>query len=104
MDIFSNVGPIFVSPDCKCTALPELIKLCRGKVTKIRSMAKIIIVDRVQVQGNSMDNMNVIASNWILDSISQGKLLKSQLYRLANEEKQQERGNELKMIKCTPNV
>lgn len=102
MDIFSEIGPIFVSLDCKCGALAELIKLCRGKITKHRSMAKVIIADRAP--HNSTLHGNVVSSAWILDSIFNGKLLKQQLYRLANAEKQCGKENELKTAKDTRNV
>lgn len=90
MDIFCDVGPIFVSSDCKCDALPELIKLCRGKVTKNRSAAEIIIADRQR------NHVNMISSNWILDSISNGKLLRQQPYRLSAVEKQNAKENDEK--------
>lgn len=91
MDLFSEVGPIFISSDCRCDALSELIKLCRGKITKNRSMAKYIVVDRVP--NNSTAAANMISSNWILDSISIGKLLRHQIYRLTNIEKKNGKEN-----------
>lgn len=97
MDIFCDVGPIFVSPDCKCDALAELIKLCRGKVTRNRSAAKIIIADRRRNHLTDTDNM--ISSNWVLDSISDGKLQKQQLYRLSIVEKQNAKENDKKCAK-----
>lgn len=94
MDIFCDVGPIFVSSDCKCDALAELIKLCRGKVTKNRSAAEIIIADRQR--NHLISHFNMISSNWILDSISNGKLLKQQPYRLSVVEKQNAKENDEK--------
>lgn len=102
MDILLDVGPIFVSLDCKCDALTELIKLCSGKVTKNRSMAKIIIADRVP--SNSIVLINMIKSNWILDSISNGKLLKHQHYRLSNAHMQYGKENEVRITKQTQNI
>lgn len=99
MDIFSEVGPIFVSMDCKCEALPELIKLCCGKITKSRTNAKIIIADLIQ--GNSTLYNNMISSNWIFDSISNGKLQKLRQYRLSNAEKLNKKENGLKTTKDT---
>lgn len=87
MDIFAGIGPIFISPNCRCNALAELIKLCRGKITRNSEGARIVVADRPP---NDLPvSSKLISSNWILDSISNGKLLKQHRYRLLTSSTEQ---------------
>lgn len=78
MDIFADIGTIYVSSKCKCNALTELIRLCHGKLTNKRNQAKYIIDEWPHIE--FIDKC--LSPNWILDSITIGKLKKIQPYIL----------------------
>lgn len=74
MDIFRNVETFYISSDCKCKNLKELITLCYGKVIPNNLQARYIISEKYQTDFNGKNCMQ-LHPNWILDSISAGKLL-----------------------------
>ncbi|RUS75132.1 hypothetical protein EGW08_017116 [Elysia chlorotica] len=65
LDLFSDVGPIFVAGGCKPPRkeLVHLIQLCRGKVTGAQSKASLCIGE------TSDSDQTIIKPTWILDSI-----------------------------------
>lgn len=77
--IFDNVGRIYISDTCKPSAkqLKQLILACGGKCTNIENRASVVIGYTKQIIYN-------IHEKWILDCITEGKLLPKSQYRLAN--------------------
>lgn len=66
IDIFLNCGSIFIcknsNPNFKY--LEELVTLCKGKIVKTKSRARLIIGEYV-----NSENTICLLENWILDSI-----------------------------------
>lgn len=81
MDIFRNFQPFYVSPNCACKNLRELIVLCHGKVVTNREHAKYMIDECYRPNIDATQSLQVHA-NWILDSISIGKAKNTQNYLL----------------------
>lgn len=78
IDIFRDIGPIYVSPQCKCADIKELILLCGGKVTERKSRARYIIGKFYK--NDSVTKRICLDFTWILDSITISKLKKTDGY------------------------
>ncbi|GFR94961.1 microcephalin-like [Elysia marginata] len=65
VDLFSNIGPIFITGGCKPPRkeLIHLVQLCSGKVTGTQSKASLCIGETGE------PNKTIIKPTWILDSI-----------------------------------
>lgn len=81
LDIFRNFEPFYVAPKCACKDLRELIVSCHGKVVKNHETAKYIIGERHRPNIDATKSLQVHA-NWILDSISMGKVKNTKNYLL----------------------
>lgn len=81
MDIFRNFKQFYISSNCVCKNLRELITQCYGKVTADKASAHYIIDEKYR---NDCTNKNAyqVQANWILDSISAGKVAKIEKYIL----------------------
>lgn len=79
MDIFSSLGPIFISSKCNIPKndLKELITLCAGRVVDNRKKAKYIIADP---STNLIMDKIYVQPQWILDSISNNSIQKLTKY------------------------
>lgn len=80
INIFRDIGRIYVWPQCECVDLRELILLCGGQTTDRKNRARYII-------GKYYENTNFVKGiclkmTWILDSISISKLKKIEKYLL----------------------
>lgn len=84
MDIFRNFDKFYISSNCACKNLTELITLCYGKVTQDKHKAHYIIAE---VYRKDLHKRQVHA-NWILDSISAGKVAKIDKYLLRSSNHQ----------------
>lgn len=82
MDIFRTNAIFYVSSNCSCAALEELIKLCYGNVTNLVDKASYII-DEVYRDEAERKSIIQVHPNWILDSISAGVIQKIDKYTLA---------------------
>lgn len=82
MDIFRTNTIFYVSSNCSCTALEELIKLCYGSVTNLVGKATYII-DEEYRDDAERKSITQVHPNWILDSISAGVIQKLEKYLLA---------------------
>ncbi|XP_071998414.1 microcephalin isoform X2 [Engystomops pustulosus] len=80
-DLFSSVPTIFVSPNSQpsCDKLSEVVQLCGGKVCKTLRPAKICIG---MFTGKRPPDLECVSEKWLLDSITQHKLLPLQNYLL----------------------
>lgn len=81
MDLFRNLDCFYLAQNCTCKNLKELIKLCYGKIVENHSEARHFITEQFQP---NIDSKNLIQlhPNWILDSISTGKIQKLRKYIL----------------------
>lgn len=81
MDIFRNFDAFYVSPTCMCKQLKELIILCHGKITQTERQARYIICEYYRMH---IDTQKIVQlhPNWILDSITAGKVEKHTKYIL----------------------
>lgn len=86
MDIFRNFDAFYVSPKCMCKQLKELITLCHGKITQYEQQARYIICECYQMHIDSQIKFIQLHSNWILDCISTGTILKFTKYILKPNE------------------
>lgn len=73
MDLFRNYDTIYVSSKCTCKQLKELITLCHGRVIQNERLARYIICESYQTHIDSQKCVQ-LHPNWILDSISAGKI------------------------------
>lgn len=73
MDIFRNFDTFYISPNCECKSLKQLVKLCYGKVVPNKSNARYVISENHRSDLDSKDSIQ-LHPNWILDSISAGKM------------------------------
>lgn len=78
IDIFRDVSPIYVSADCKCSDIKELILLCGGRLTDSKRRARYIIGKYYDKHFNGI----CLDMAWILDSISISKIKKIDKYLL----------------------
>ncbi|KAG8581835.1 hypothetical protein GDO81_007824 [Engystomops pustulosus] len=80
-DLFSSVPTIYVSPNSQpsCDKLSEVVQLCGGKVCKTLRPAKICIG---MFTGKRPPDLECVSEKWLLDSITQHKLLPLQNYLL----------------------
>ncbi|XP_053566347.1 microcephalin [Bombina bombina] len=80
-DLLSDVPTVFISPCSQppCDKLSEVVQLCGGKVSKTLRKAKICIG---QFNGKKTPDMQSISEKWLLDSITQHKLLPLENYLL----------------------
>lgn len=79
MDLFRNFDAIYVSPKCACKQLKELVTLCHGKTAHHERQARYIICESIQSHIDSQKCLQ-LHPNWILDSISAGKIQKYSKY------------------------
>lgn len=94
IDIFADVGSLYISRNCKCPNLAELIKLSGGRTVNCRQEAKYIISDKYK---NPMQNYSdgkaqingtaipLLHSSWILDCISKVKIINIHKYILKED-------------------
>lgn len=77
--IFDDVGVIYISNLCKPSArnLKRLVRACGGQCTNDETLANVVVGYTNRIDNN-------IHEKWILDSISQGKLLNKYQYRIEN--------------------
>ncbi|XP_044146146.1 microcephalin [Bufo gargarizans] len=80
-DLFSNVPAIFISPNSQppCEKLSDVVQLCGGKVCKTLRPAKVCIG---MFPGKKPPDLECVSEKWLLDSITQYKLLPLQNYLL----------------------
>lgn len=80
-DLFSSVPAIFISPVSQppCDKLSEVVQLCGGKVCKTLRPAKVCIG---MFTGKKPPDLECVSEKWLLDSITQHKLLPLQNYLL----------------------
>lgn len=78
IDIFRDVGPIYVSSECKCSNVKELILLCGGRLTDSKRRARFIIG---KFYDNNFNGL-CLDMTWVLDSISISKIKKTNKYLL----------------------
>ncbi|XP_056421692.1 microcephalin [Hyla sarda] len=80
-DLLSSLPAIFISPDSQppCDKLSDVVQLCGGKVCKTLRPAKVCIG---QFTGKKPPNLECVSEKWLLDSITQQKLLPIQNYLL----------------------
>lgn len=81
MDIFRNFDTFYLSPNCTCKSLKELLTLCYGKVVQNQSKARYIISEHYRTDLDNTESL-LLHPNWILDSISIGKVAKPAKYIL----------------------
>lgn len=81
MDIFRTNDTFYVSSNCACTALEELIKLCYGNITNLVGKASYIIDEKYREEAERK-SITQVHPNWILDSISAGVIQKLEKYIL----------------------
>ncbi|XP_018330531.1 microcephalin isoform X2 [Agrilus planipennis] len=88
MDIFQNIGPIFVSNASvpRRSDLEELIVLCKGTITKTMSSASVIVAEIT-----NMKQKVCVSEKWILDSVMYNtkKPFKNYLLKLNIRESQE---------------
>lgn len=79
MDLFRSFDCFFLAPNCACKNLKELITLCYGKIVQSETEARYIITEQFQPY---IDGKNLIQlhPNWILDSITTGKVQNFKIY------------------------
>lgn len=80
MNIFSELGYIFLSNERKSRDLKEIIEMSGGVVTKNRKDAAIIIGEYVPESGEN----KCLLPNWILDSITNAQLQCKESYFIKN--------------------
>lgn len=73
----------YLDENCTCKNLRELILLCYGKVTKNVPNCCYFITEKYQPNVDSKKLIQV-HPNWILDSITSGKVQKLATYLIAN--------------------
>ncbi|XP_060856102.1 uncharacterized protein LOC132933848 isoform X2 [Metopolophium dirhodum] len=78
-NIFDNAGRIYISDSCESPAklLRRLVHACGGHCTSTESIANVVVGYTLQMNNN-------IHEKWILDCITQGKLLNKCQYNLVN--------------------
>lgn len=81
MDIFRDVGPIYISSNCKIPFrdLYELISACSGTIVENREEAKYILSSSIKNDTNGICSIDPL---WIWDCISGNKILKIKNYIL----------------------
>lgn len=80
MDIFRNFEKFFLALDCTCKNLKELVILCHGKVTQNITEARYFITEKHRTDLGLSKTSLQLHPNWILDSISAGKVEKFTKY------------------------
>ncbi|XP_031632861.1 uncharacterized protein LOC116346784 isoform X2 [Contarinia nasturtii] len=83
MDIFRCFDMFYLADNCTCKNLRELIIMCYGKVTKNVPDCCYFITEQYQTNIDSKKLIQV-HPNWILDSITSGKVQKLATYLVAN--------------------
>lgn len=80
MDIFRDIGSIYISSNCKIPFrdLYELIKACSGNIIENQEEAKYILSSSIKNNTNGI----CIDPIWIWDCISENKILKIKKYIL----------------------
>ncbi|XP_069829545.1 microcephalin isoform X2 [Dendropsophus ebraccatus] len=80
-DLFSRLPAIFISPSSQppCDKLSEVLQLCGGKVCKTLRQAKHCIG---LFTGKKPPDLQCLSEKWLLDSVTQHKLLPIQNYLL----------------------
>lgn len=81
LDLFRNLEDFYLSSNCSCKNLKELVTLCYGKVTQNVLQARYIITECYRTDIDSNGPMQ-LHPNFILDSISAGKIEKLRKYVL----------------------
>lgn len=81
MDIFRNRDLFYLSSNCACKNLKELIELCYGNITENLDNATYVIDEQYRWKGKRR-NVLQVHQNWILDSICNGKIEKIDKYIL----------------------
>lgn len=81
MDIFRTNDVFYVSSNCVCRNLEELITLCYGRVTQSIDKADYIIDEQFCDEAARTGSIQV-HPNWLLDSISAGVIQKQDKYLL----------------------
>lgn len=74
MNIFSDVGGIYLGENRKYNDLQEIIQLCGGKLVKLPTQATYII-------GSKDESMQSISPNWIVDCIYNGQIIPVDSYK-----------------------
>lgn len=82
MDIFRNFDKFYLASNCTCKNLRELIILCHGKVTQNVQQARYFITETYRFNNDLSKTSLQLHPNWILDSISAGKVEKFTKYIL----------------------
>ncbi|XP_055917218.1 uncharacterized protein LOC129949657 isoform X2 [Eupeodes corollae] len=93
MDIFSALGPIFISSKSNIPKnnLAELVTLCAGRVVETRKRAKYIIGD--SSPNPTLTDKIYLQPQWILDSISNNSIQRINKY-IVNISTEQEKKSE----------
>ncbi|XP_073531497.1 microcephalin [Phyllobates terribilis] len=80
-NLFSSVPTFFISPSSQppCDKLSQAVQLCGGKVCKAVRQAKVCIG---MFPGKKPPDLEFVSEKWVLDSITQHKLLPLQNYLL----------------------
>ncbi|XP_075718057.1 microcephalin isoform X2 [Rhinoderma darwinii] len=78
-DLFSSMPAIFISQNSQppCDKLSDVVQLCGGKVCKTLRPAKICIGS---LTGKKPTDLDCVSEKWLLDSITQHKILPLQSY------------------------
>lgn len=85
LNIFADLAPMYITANCACPNLRELVLLCDGHVTGDLERAKYVISDTavpVRRDGGHHAAAMCVRSAWILDSISIAKVKKLHAYVL----------------------
>lgn len=85
-NIFADLAPMFITANCACPNLRELVTACDGCVTDDIRRARYVISDQavpVRLAGHH-EAAVCLRSAWLLDSISIAKVKRTQAYELSD--------------------